>query len=184
MARERDAGSTSGPPFGLQQGTDLLHTVLSLMPDAAIAVDGTGTIVAVNERTEAFFGYPAGELSGKPIEILVPERFRHSHRKPRSCSANAFPRQRLSGFATRSRCLEAATRSSTGTGSPTPTRQLTSSGFAEVGRVMWVHRPKGPTDNTPRFCGGYHWNPGASLSAHLDLPRTSSDAPCLEAMIG
>ena len=84
MTQEREGGSTSGPPFGLQGGTDLLQTVLSLMPDAAIAVDGSGTIVAVNERTEAFFGYPAGELSGKPIEVLVPERFRHSHRKQRS----------------------------------------------------------------------------------------------------
>jgi PAS domain S-box-containing protein len=54
------------------------------MPDAAIAVDAKGAIVAVNQRTEAFFGYKGSELEGKPIEILVPERFRHPHRKQRA----------------------------------------------------------------------------------------------------
>ena len=65
----------------LPQGSDMLTTFLSLMPDAAVAVDGKGTIVAVNERTEAFFGYSADEVEGKSIELLVPERFRHSHRR-------------------------------------------------------------------------------------------------------
>ncbi len=54
------------------------------MPDAAVAVDGDGTIVAVNIRTESFFGYSAEELEGKPIEVLVPERFRHAHRDDRA----------------------------------------------------------------------------------------------------
>jgi PAS domain S-box-containing protein len=62
----------------------MLATFLSLMPDSAVAVDGKGTIVSLNERTEAFFGYAASELVGKSIEILVPERFRHSHRARRA----------------------------------------------------------------------------------------------------
>jgi PAS domain S-box-containing protein len=67
-----------------QLGTGTLETFLSLMPDAAVAVDRGGLIVAVNERTETFFGYSAGELEGKPIEVLVPERFRHAHRLDRA----------------------------------------------------------------------------------------------------
>jgi PAS domain S-box-containing protein len=62
----------------------MLETFLSLMPDAAVAVDGDGIIVAVNERTEAFFGYSSAEVEGKPIEMLVPERYRHTHRGQRS----------------------------------------------------------------------------------------------------
>ena len=62
----------------------MLETFLSLMPDAAVAVDRDGTIVAVNVRTESFFGYSAEELEGKPIEVLVPERFRHAHRGDRA----------------------------------------------------------------------------------------------------
>lgn len=78
----------------LPQGNEMLSTFLSLMPDAAVAVDADGTIVAVNERTEAFFGYEAQELEGKPIEVLVPERFRHAHRQDRgaySASPHARP---------------------------------------------------------------------------------------------
>jgi PAS domain S-box-containing protein len=74
----------------------MLATFLSLMPDSAVAVDGKGTIVALNERTEAFFGYTASELEGKPMEILVPERFRHSHRSRRSGYYSA-PRPRPMG---------------------------------------------------------------------------------------
>ena len=62
----------------------MLETFLSLMPDAAVAVDRDGIIVAVNVRTESFFGYSAEELEGKPIEVLVPERFRHAHRRDRA----------------------------------------------------------------------------------------------------
>ena len=68
----------------LEQGTGMLETFLSLMPDAAVAVNRDGVIVAVNVRTESFFGYPTNELEGKPIEVLVPERFRHAHRRDRA----------------------------------------------------------------------------------------------------
>ena len=79
-------GSTegAGPQLVVQQGTGMLETFLSLMPDAAVAVDSDGAIVAVNVRTESFFGYSAEELEGKPIEVLVPERFRHAHRGDRA----------------------------------------------------------------------------------------------------
>jgi PAS domain S-box-containing protein len=80
----------------LPQGSDMLTTFLSLMPDAAVAVDGKGTIVAVNERTESFFGYSAQEVEGKNIELLVPERFRHSHRRRRA-EYSADPRTRPMG---------------------------------------------------------------------------------------
>ena len=74
----------TGPQVVLLQGTGMLETFLSLMPDAAVAVDRDGTIVAVNVRTESFFGYSAEELEGKPIELLIPERFRHAHRGDRA----------------------------------------------------------------------------------------------------
>ncbi len=78
-------GSTKGadPQAPLPLGTGMLETFLSLMPDAAVAVDRDGTIVAVNVRTESFFGYSTEELEGKPVEVLIPERFRHSHRRDR-----------------------------------------------------------------------------------------------------
>ncbi len=107
-AQDNPAGSVpmpEGPPVagvlaaqsgGLPQGSDMLTTFLSLMPDAAVAVDEKGTIIAVNERTEAFFGYSAQEVEGKAIELLVPERFRHSHRRRRA-EYSADPRTRPMG---------------------------------------------------------------------------------------
>jgi PAS domain S-box-containing protein len=80
----------------LARGTETLATFLSLMPDAAIAVDGEGRIVAANTRAESTFGYREEELRGKAVEVLVPERYRHSHRKHRA-SYLAEPRARPMG---------------------------------------------------------------------------------------
>jgi PAS domain S-box-containing protein len=96
MGPSQQPAETASAPTSLPPGTDMLSTFLSLMPDAAVAVDLNGTIVAVNERTEAFFGYTGGELEGKFIELLVPERFRHSHRTDRA-GYSAEPRARPMG---------------------------------------------------------------------------------------
>jgi PAS domain S-box-containing protein len=53
--------------------------LLEAAPDAFVGVDESGRIVLVNSQTEALFGYPRGELLGQPVEMLIPERFRHSH---------------------------------------------------------------------------------------------------------
>lgn len=48
-------------------------------PDAMVIVDARGAIALVNGQTERLFGYAREELLGKPIGILLPERFRRSH---------------------------------------------------------------------------------------------------------
>jgi PAS domain S-box-containing protein len=96
MAPETQAAGTVPGLAPLPKGRDMLATFLSLMPDSAVAVDGKGTIVAINERTEAYFGYSASELEGRSIEILVPERFRHPHRSRRA-EYSSNPRARPMG---------------------------------------------------------------------------------------
>src|SRR6266566_846991 len=48
-------------------------------PDAMVIVDHEGRIVLVNGQLEQLFGYGRDELLGRPVEILVPERYRRAH---------------------------------------------------------------------------------------------------------
>jgi PAS domain S-box-containing protein len=48
-------------------------------PNGMVMVDGHGSIVMVNDEMEQLFGYDREELLGRPIEQLVPERFRPRH---------------------------------------------------------------------------------------------------------
>jgi protein-histidine pros-kinase len=52
---------------------------LESAPDATVIVDENGWIVLVNAQTEALFGYQREELIGKPVEVLIPDRYRDQH---------------------------------------------------------------------------------------------------------
>ena len=63
---------------------ELARTLLDLAPDATVVVDGTGVIVFANAQVEPTFGYAPGELVGRPVETLLPQRFRDTHPQHRS----------------------------------------------------------------------------------------------------
>lgn len=63
---------------------DLARTLLDLAPDATVIVDGDGTIVFANAQMERTFGYAPSELTGVPVETLLPQRFRGAHAAHRS----------------------------------------------------------------------------------------------------
>lgn len=58
---------------------DQIRAFLDAAPDAMVIVAGDGRIAFVNIETEALFQYERAELVGRPVEILLPERFRHAH---------------------------------------------------------------------------------------------------------
>lgn len=55
------------------------RSIIDAAPDGLLVVDDTGTIIMANRRLEAMCGYEPGELIGRPIEVLVPERLRGGH---------------------------------------------------------------------------------------------------------
>ena len=44
-----------------------------------LAIDGEGRVVALNAEAERLYGWPREELLGRPLDVLVPERFRAAH---------------------------------------------------------------------------------------------------------
>jgi PAS domain S-box-containing protein len=62
-----------------REAAERFRRVIESDPNGVLVVDQKGRIVLVNARTEEMFGYSREELKGKPVEILVPERFRARH---------------------------------------------------------------------------------------------------------
>jgi protein-histidine pros-kinase len=69
--------------------------LLESAPDAMVIVNNDGKIVLVNSQAEKVFLYTREELLGKPVEILVPERFRSDHQGHR---INYFAQPRFRGL--------------------------------------------------------------------------------------
>ncbi|MFE2415527.1 PAS domain-containing protein, partial [Streptomyces hokutonensis] len=69
------AASASGP----EAVEERFRALLESAPDAMVIVDDTGTIKLVNAQTESLFGYRREELLERPVEILIPGRFRAHH---------------------------------------------------------------------------------------------------------
>jgi PAS domain S-box-containing protein len=58
-----------------------LAGIVGTAADAVISVDASMRIVLFNEGAERIFGWSARQALGKPIELLLPERFADAHRR-------------------------------------------------------------------------------------------------------
>lgn len=63
----------------LKRADERFHLAIEAAPTGMLMMDRAGMIVLVNVQVEKLFGYSRDELLGRPIEMLVPERFRGHH---------------------------------------------------------------------------------------------------------
>jgi len=64
----------------LQGSEKRLKAVVETAHDAIISANQFGEIVFWNKWAETMFGYPADAVAGKPLTLLMPERFHEPHR--------------------------------------------------------------------------------------------------------
>jgi PAS domain S-box-containing protein len=67
-----------------KRAEERFRLVVEASPSAMIMVNTEGLITLVNTQTEQLFGYERSELLDQPVEMLVPERYRHTHRGHRT----------------------------------------------------------------------------------------------------
>lgn len=59
----------------LDHSDQQFRSVTEITGDAIITIDHQGHIVFWNQGAEAIFGYPAEEVAGKPLTLIMPERY-------------------------------------------------------------------------------------------------------------
>lgn len=81
---------------GELERTRMYESLLEAAPDAMVIVNGDGMIQLANAALEGLFGYRREELVGRPVELLIPERYRARHPEHRT-GFFAAPRARPMG---------------------------------------------------------------------------------------
>src|SRR5713226_4455493 len=65
----------------LQTSEEKFRSVVQTANDAIVTADGHGSITDFNRGAEAIFGYSAREVIGKPLTVLMPDRFKEPHQR-------------------------------------------------------------------------------------------------------
>ena len=63
----------------LQESTERLQAVLNAAVDGIVLIDPSGIIRLVNPSVQKLFGYPAKDLLGRNVKILMPAPWREEH---------------------------------------------------------------------------------------------------------
>jgi diguanylate cyclase (GGDEF)-like protein/PAS domain S-box-containing protein len=65
----------------LRESEARFKALLQGAPDAIVITDKACQIIMVNNQTMTLFGYPSDELTGKSIELVIPERYWEAYHK-------------------------------------------------------------------------------------------------------
>lgn len=73
-----DATIPTEPPH---LSEEVFAQILAISADAIVSVDDSHRIVLFNQGAERIFGWPAAEVLGRPLDVLIPGAFVEIHRK-------------------------------------------------------------------------------------------------------
>jgi len=63
----------------VRKSEERFRSLIEATHDAIVIANGQGEIISVNRAAEKMFGYRENELDGKPLSILMPERYQQRH---------------------------------------------------------------------------------------------------------
>jgi len=92
-ALEREQGAR----MEAESARSYFQGLLEAAPDSIVIVNADGCITLINNQTEQLSGYTREELMGRPVEMLIPERFSEIHVQHRA-DYMAAPRARPMGI--------------------------------------------------------------------------------------
>ncbi len=75
----RDVTDRKRAEEALRESEERYRWLIQSAPFGILIVDTDGRILIVNTETERLFGYHGKELLGRPVEMLLPQRFRDAH---------------------------------------------------------------------------------------------------------
>ena len=65
----------------LEHSEERFRSVVETAIDAIVTVDQNGRIIFWNQKAESMFGYKSAEVIGRPVALIMPERFRQAHQR-------------------------------------------------------------------------------------------------------
>lgn len=87
-------GTMADPKNLLAAAGDALKDIFQSMMEGLVVIDQEGLILTINPTGERMFAYEPNELIGKPLETLLPERYRGHHNHLRTqFNNNPVPRR-------------------------------------------------------------------------------------------
>jgi PAS domain S-box-containing protein len=81
LARIERQVTVSKVRMALRESEAKFRSVMESAIDAIISGDAEGRIRSWNSAATALFGFTEAEVIGRPIELIIPERYRESHQK-------------------------------------------------------------------------------------------------------
>ncbi|MCK4707604.1 MAG: PAS domain S-box protein, partial [Gammaproteobacteria bacterium] len=64
----------------LKDSEERYFNLIDLVPTAIVIINDQQNIILFNRAAETIFGYSSQEVIGQPVELLLPESYRHKHR--------------------------------------------------------------------------------------------------------